>query len=73
MLGVGNPCRLGGSKRFTAGNKIRRGPLMSIVATQPLESGGSLAVHGEGQQQQHPTTRVAGYSDPAAWVVLNTS
>ena len=40
-----HPCRLGDPHRFTAGSKIRSGPLVGKVATSPLPSRGSPPLH----------------------------
>ena len=61
-----NPCRLGDPHRLRAGNKIRSGPLVGKVATQPLLSRGSPPLQGGGQNQKWPTCGQGGYVTPAA-------
>ena len=43
-----HPCRLGDPHRFTAGRKIRSGPLVGKVATSPLPSRGSPPLQSGG-------------------------
>ena len=42
----------GGPQRFRAGDKIRSGPQVGLVATSPLPSGGSPTLQSAGQNQQ---------------------
>ena len=56
-----HPCRLGAPHRFTAGGKIRSGPLVGKVATSPLPSRGSPPLHSGGQNQKWPTYGQSGY------------
>ena len=50
------PCRLGGPHRFRAGGKIRSGPQVGKVATQPLPPGGCPPLQSGGQNQKWPTS-----------------
>ena len=59
-----HPCRLGDPQRFTAGGKIRSGPLVGKVATSPLPSRGSPPLHSGGQNQKWPTFGQSGYVTP---------
>ena len=55
-----NPCHLGGPHRFRAGGKIKSGPQVDRLATQPLPPGGSPLLRSGGQNQEWPTSgRVA--------------
>ena len=47
-----HPCCLGDPHRFTAGGKIRSGPLVGKVATSPLPSRGSPPLHGRGGKSE---------------------
>ena len=60
-----NPCRLGDPLRFRAGDKIRSGPLVGKVATQPLPPRGSPPLQSGGQNQKWPTCGQGGYVTPA--------
>ena len=60
-----HPCRLGDPHRFTAGGKIRSGPLVGKVATSPLPSRGSPPPQSGGQIQKWPTCGHSGYVTPA--------
>ena len=60
-----HPCRLGDPHRFTAGGKIRSGPLVGKVATSPLPSRGSPALQSGRQNQKRPTCGQGGYLTPA--------
>ena len=61
-----HPCRLGDPHRFTAGSKIRSGPLVGKVATSPLPSRGSPPLQsGGGGNQKWPTCGQSGYVTPA--------
>ena len=60
-----HPCRLGDPNRFRAGGKIRRGPLVSKMATSPLPSRGSPPLQSGGQNQTWPTCGQNGYVTPA--------
>ena len=60
-----HPCRLGDPHRFTAGGKIRSGPLVGKVAMSPLPSRGSPPLQIGGQNQKWPTCRQSGYVTPA--------
>ena len=68
-----NPCRLGGPLRFRAGDRIRSGPLVGKVATQPLPPGGSPPLQSGGQNQKWPTCGQGGYVTPAASGVPSAS
>ena len=46
-----HPCRLRDPHRFTAGGKIRSGPLVGKVATPPLPSRGSPPLHSRGESE----------------------
>ena len=43
-----NPCRLWGPQRFTTGGRIRSGPHVGKVATQPLPPGGAPPLQSGG-------------------------
>ena len=60
-----HPCRLGDPHRCRAGGKIRRGPLVSKMATSPLPSRGSPPLQSGGQNQKWPTCGQNGYVTPA--------
>ena len=60
-----HPCRLGDPHRFTAGGKIRSGPLVGKMATSPLPSRGSPPLQSGRQNQKWPTSRQNGYVTPA--------
>ena len=60
-----HPCRLGDPHRFTAGGKIRSGPLVGKVATSPLPSRGSPPLQSGGGNQKWPTCGQSGYATPA--------
>ena len=60
-----HPCHLGDPHHFTAGGKIRNGPLVGKVATSPLPSRGSPPLHIGGQNQKWPTCGQSGYVTPA--------
>ena len=68
-----NPCRPGDPQRFTAGDKIRTGPLVGEVATQPLPPGGSPPPQRGRQNQKWPTCGQGGYTTPAAWGIPTAS
>ena len=57
--------RLGDPHRFTAGGKIRNGPLVGKVATSPPPSRGSPPLQSGGQNQKWPTFMQSGYVTPA--------
>ena len=59
-----HPCHLGDPHRFRAGGKIRSGPLVGKVATSPLPSRGSPALHSGGQNQKWPPCGQSGYVTP---------
>ena len=61
-----NPRRLGGPHRFGAGGRIRSGPQVGKVATQPLPPRGSPPLQSGGQNQKWPTSGQGGYITPAA-------
>ena len=61
-----NPCRLGGSHRFTAGGIIKGGPQVGKVATQPLPPGGWPLLQSWGRNQKWPTSGQGGYVTAAA-------
>ena len=44
-----NPCRLGGPHRFKAGGKIRSGPQVGKVATEPLPPRGPHRLRAGGK------------------------
>ena len=58
-----NPCSLGDPLHFKAGDKIRSGPLVGKVATQPLLSRGSPPLQSGGQNQKWPTC--------VRWTIVN--
>ena len=60
-----HPSRLGDAHRFTAGGKIRCGPLVGKMATSPLPSRGSPTLQSGGQNQMWPTCGQSGYVTPA--------
>ena len=60
-----HPCRLGDPHRFTAGGKIRSGPLAGKVATSTLPSRGSPPLQSEEQDRKWPTCGQSGYVTPA--------
>ena len=60
-----HPCRLGDPHRFTAGRKIRSGPLVGKVATSPLPPRGSPPLQSGAQNQKWPTCGQSGYVSPA--------
>ena len=60
-----HPCRIGDPHRFTAGAKIRSGPLVGKMATSPLPSRGSPPLQSGGQNQKWPTSGQNGYLAPA--------
>ena len=60
-----NPCRLGDPFRFRVGDKIRSGPLVGKVATQPLPPRGSPPLLSGRQNQKWPTCGQGGYVTPA--------
>ena len=64
-------CRMGVPQRFTAGDKITRGPQRGGLATSPLPYGGSPTLQKGGQNQKWPTNGWIGYITPAAWGVRN--
>ena len=47
-----NPCRLGGPHRFRAGGRIRIGPQVGKVATQPLPPGGVPTASERGAESE---------------------
>ena len=61
-----NPCRLGEPNRFRARDKIRSGPLVGKVATQPLPSRGTQPLQSGGQNQKWPPCGQGGYVTLAA-------
>ena len=61
-----NPCRLGDPLRYRARAKIRSGPLVGKVATQPLPPRGSPPLQSAGQNQKWLTCGRGGYVTPAA-------
>ena len=61
-----NPCRLEGPHRFTTGGRIRSGPQVGKVATEPLPPGGSPPLQSRGHNQKWPTSGQGGYITPAA-------
>ena len=70
---VGSPCRLGDPLRFRAGGRIRSGPLVGKVATEPLPPRGSPPLQSKGQNQKWPTCGEGGYVTPAAAGVASAS
>ena len=61
-----NPCRLGDPHRLRAGGRLRSGPLVGKVATQPLLLQRSPPLQSGGQNQNLPTCGQGGYATPAA-------
>ena len=59
-----NPCRLGGPLHFRAGGRIRSGPQVGKVATQPLPPGGSPPHQSGGQNQKWPRGGHIAYMHP---------
>ena len=47
-----NPCRLGGPNRFRAKGRIKSGPHVGKVATQPLPPGGSPPLQSRGAESK---------------------
>ena len=68
-----NPCRLGGSQRFTAGDKIRSGPTSGPRGYIPLAAWGVPNASKRGQNQRCPTSGPCGYITPAVSGVPNAS
>ena len=62
-----NPCRLGGPQHFRAGDRIRGGPQVGRVATQPLPPGDPHRFTTGGQNQKWPTSGPGGYITLAGW------
>ena len=60
-----HPCRIGEPHRFTAGGKIRSGPLVGKLATSPLPYWGAPPLQSGGQNQKWPTCGQIGYLTPA--------
>ena len=60
-----HPCRIGDSRRFRAGGKIRSGPKVGKSATSPLPYRGSPPLQSGGQNQKWPTSGQIGYLTPA--------
>ena len=60
------PCRLGDPNPFGAGGKIRSGPRVGKVATNPLPPRGSSPLHSGRQNQNWPTCGQGGYVTPSA-------
>ena len=61
-----NARRLGDPHRFRAGGRLRSGPLVGKVATQPLPLRGFLPLRSGGQNQKWPTCGQGGYVTHAA-------
>ena len=68
-----NPCRLVDPHRFRAGGRIRGGPQVGKVATQPLPPRGSPSLQSRGQNQRWSPSGQAGYITPAAWWIPTAS
>ena len=68
-----NPCRLGDTHRFRAGARIRGGPQVDKVATEPLPPGGYPPLQSGGHNQRWPTSGHGGYITPAAWGIPTAS
>ena len=68
-----NPCRLEDPVRLRVGGKIRSGPLVGKVATQPLPARGSLPPQSGRQNQKWPTCGQGGYVTPAALGIPSAS
>ena len=64
-----NPCRLRGSRRFTAGGRITSGAPVGKVPTEPLLPGGSRPLQSGGQNKTWPTSGQGGYITSATWGV----
>ena len=60
-----HPCRIGEPHRFTAGGKIRSGPLVGNLATSPLPYWGAPPLQSGGQNQKWPRRGQIGYLTPA--------
>ena len=58
------PCHQWFFQHFKAGDKIRSGPEVGLVATYPMPPGGFPTLQGMGQNQQWPTTGPSGYIPP---------
>ena len=61
-----NSCRLGDPHRFRAGGRLRSGPHVGKVATQPAPPRGSTPLPSGGQNQKSPTCGQGGYTTPPA-------
>ena len=61
-----DPYRLGSPHRFTAGGRIKSGPQVGNVATQPLPLGESPPLQSGGQNQKRPTSGQGDYITLAA-------
>ena len=68
-----NPCRLEGPHSVRAGGRIRSGPQVGKVATQPLPPRGSPPLQTKGQNHKWPTSGLGGYRTPAAKGVATAS
>ena len=66
------PCRMGGPQRFSAGDRMRKGPQMDRVAALPLPPGRSRTLQHAGQTQKWPENGVGGYITPSALGIPNT-
>ena len=62
-----NPCRIGDPHRIRAGGKIRSGPQVCKMATQPLPPWGYPTPQSGGQNQKGPTSGKSGYITPGPW------
>ena len=60
-----HPCRIGDPHGFTAGGKIRSGPLVGNLATSPLPYRGAPPLQSGGQNQKWPTSGQTAYLTPA--------
>ena len=61
-----NLCRLGDPHRLRTGGKIRSGPLVGKMTTQPLPPRRFPPPQRGGQNQKWPTSGPCGYTTPAA-------
>ena len=68
-----NPCRLGDPLRLPTGGKIRSGPLVGKMTTQPLPPQRSPPSQSAGPNQKWPTSGQRGYITSAASGIPTTS
>ena len=68
-----NPCRLGDPHRLRAGGKIRSGPQVCKMATQPLPPWAYPRLKSGGQNPKGPTSGQSGYITPGPWGIATAS